>query len=59
MTEVAGARLPPADRRSVFANAPMGVALTTPVGVLVDANPALERLLGRSTDDLTGTRCST
>ena len=40
MIEVVDA-LPPADRRSAFANAPMGVALTTPAGVLVDANPAL------------------
>src|SRR3954470_20958312 len=45
VTTVADA-LPPADRRSVFANAPMGVALTTPEGVIVDANPALGALLG-------------
>ena len=45
MIEVVGA-LPPADRRSAFANAPMGVALTTPDGVLVDANPALCAMLG-------------
>src|SRR3712207_4504482 len=38
--------LPPADRRSVFANAPLGVALTTPVGLVVDANPALGALIG-------------
>jgi diguanylate cyclase (GGDEF)-like protein/PAS domain S-box-containing protein len=46
--------LPPADRRSAFANAPMGVALTTPDGVLVDANPALCVLLGRSAEQLYG-----
>src|SRR3954447_19685827 len=41
-----------ADRRSAFANAPMGVALTTPGGVLVDANPALCALLGRTETEL-------
>src|SRR5687768_11535423 len=46
--------LPPADRRSAFSNAPMGVALTTPAGVLVDANPALTAMLGRSQDELYG-----
>jgi diguanylate cyclase (GGDEF)-like protein/PAS domain S-box-containing protein len=46
--------LPPADRRSAFANAPMGVALTTPAGVLVDANPALCVMLGRSAEQLYG-----
>jgi diguanylate cyclase (GGDEF)-like protein/PAS domain S-box-containing protein len=45
---------PPADRGSAFTNAPMGVALTTPTGVLLDVNPALEELLGRSADDLCG-----
>jgi diguanylate cyclase (GGDEF)-like protein/PAS domain S-box-containing protein len=46
--------LPPADRRSAFANAPMGVALTTPDGVLVDANPALCTMLGRTEKELYG-----
>ena len=46
--------LPPADRRSAFANAPMGLALTTPDGVLIDANPALCAMLGRSVEELTG-----
>jgi diguanylate cyclase (GGDEF)-like protein/PAS domain S-box-containing protein len=46
--------LPPADRRSAFANAPMGIGLTTPSGVLVDANPALCALLGRSMEELHG-----
>jgi diguanylate cyclase (GGDEF)-like protein/PAS domain S-box-containing protein len=32
----------------------MGVALTTPVGVLVDANPALAAMLGRSEQELHG-----
>ncbi|MCW2704635.1 MAG: domain S-box/diguanylate cyclase protein [Blastococcus sp.] len=45
---------PPADRRSAFANAPMGVALTTPAGVLVDSNPALCRMVGRTAEDLYG-----
>jgi diguanylate cyclase (GGDEF)-like protein/PAS domain S-box-containing protein len=43
-----------ADRRSAFANAPMGVALTTPGGVLVDANPALCVMLGRTERELHG-----
>ncbi|MFD2092603.1 diguanylate cyclase domain-containing protein [Blastococcus deserti] len=46
--------LPAADRRSAFANAPMGVALTTPTGVLVDANPALCEMLGRTSAELHG-----
>ena len=45
---------PPADRRSAFANAPMGIALTTPAGVLVDSNPALCRMVGRTAEDLYG-----
>ena len=45
---------PPADRASAFANAPMGVALTTPDGVLLDVNPALEVLLGRTAAELCG-----
>jgi diguanylate cyclase (GGDEF)-like protein/PAS domain S-box-containing protein len=48
------AALPPADRGSAFANAPMGVALATPDGVLLDANPALTALVGRSAEDLHG-----
>jgi diguanylate cyclase (GGDEF)-like protein/PAS domain S-box-containing protein len=46
--------LPSADRRSAFTNAPMGVALTTPGGRLVDANPALCALLGRTLEELYG-----
>jgi diguanylate cyclase (GGDEF)-like protein/PAS domain S-box-containing protein len=46
--------LPPADRRSAFSNAPMGVALATPAGVLLDANPALTALVGRSAEELYG-----
>ena len=53
VVDMAGA-LPPADRRSVFANAPMGVVLTTPRGVVVDANPALCALLGRTAEDVYG-----
>lgn len=47
--------LPPADRRSAFANAPMGVLLTTPAGLLVDVNPAFTELIGRGPDELHGT----
>ncbi len=46
--------LPQADRRSAFANAPMGVALATPDGVLIDANAALGELLGRPAHELPG-----
>jgi diguanylate cyclase (GGDEF)-like protein/PAS domain S-box-containing protein len=46
--------LPPADRRSAFANAPMGIGLTTPEGVLVDSNPALCDMVGRTTAELSG-----
>jgi diguanylate cyclase (GGDEF)-like protein/PAS domain S-box-containing protein len=46
--------LPPADRRSAFATAPMGIALTTVGGVLVDANPALCTMLGRTAEELYG-----
>ena len=46
--------LPPADRRSAFSNAPMGIALTTPQGVVVDANPALCGMLGRTVEELYG-----
>ncbi|WP_231839511.1 GGDEF domain-containing protein [Blastococcus saxobsidens] len=51
--EVADA-LPPADRRSAFANAPMGIALTTPAGLLVDVNPALSDMTGRAPEELSG-----
>ncbi|MCU1668372.1 MAG: domain S-box/diguanylate cyclase protein [Blastococcus sp.] len=46
--------LPPADRGSAFTNAPMGVALTTPGGVLVDANPALGTMLRQTAEELYG-----
>ena len=46
--------LPPADRRSAFANAPMGIALTTPLGLLVDVNPALCAMVGHSEVGLHG-----
>ena len=58
MIEVVDA-LPPADRRSAFANAPMGVALTTPEGVLVDANPALCACSGARSRSCTAARSST
>jgi diguanylate cyclase (GGDEF)-like protein/PAS domain S-box-containing protein len=51
--EVADAA-PPADRSSAFANAPIGVALTTPAGVLLDGNAALEVLVGRPAEGLRG-----
>ena len=53
MIEAAGV-LPPADRRSAFANAPMGVALTTTAGILVDVNPALCTMLGWTAEELYG-----
>ncbi|MGY2065870.1 GGDEF domain-containing protein [Blastococcus sp. SYSU DS0619] len=53
MIEVAGS-LPPADRRSAFANAPMGIALTTPDGFLVDVNPALAEMVGHTAEELHG-----
>src|SRR3954469_10991715 len=46
--------LPPADRRSAFSNAPMGIALTTVDGVLVDANATLRAILGRTAEELEG-----
>jgi diguanylate cyclase (GGDEF)-like protein/PAS domain S-box-containing protein len=48
------AALPPADRGSAFANAPMGVALATPEGLLLDANPALTAMVGRTAEALHG-----
>ncbi|SDF68023.1 PAS domain S-box-containing protein/diguanylate cyclase (GGDEF) domain-containing protein [Blastococcus fimeti] len=54
VVEVMGT-LPPADRRSAFANAPVGLALTTPDGVLVDVNPAFCTLLERTHEELCGT----
>ena len=51
MKELVDAR-PPADRRSAFANAPMGVALCTPDGDVTDANRALAELLGLAAGDL-------
>jgi diguanylate cyclase (GGDEF)-like protein/PAS domain S-box-containing protein len=38
--------LPPPDLGSAFTNSPMGVALATPEGVLIEANTALGELLG-------------
>ncbi|MGR6966626.1 diguanylate cyclase domain-containing protein [Geodermatophilus sp. URMC 61] len=52
---VAPGELPPADRRSAFSNAPMGVLLATPTGLLVDVNPAFTRMIGRSAEELYGT----
>jgi diguanylate cyclase (GGDEF)-like protein/PAS domain S-box-containing protein len=46
--------LPPADRGSVFVNAPMGVALCTPSGVLLDVNAVLADLVDRPAADLIG-----
>jgi diguanylate cyclase (GGDEF)-like protein/PAS domain S-box-containing protein len=46
--------LPPADGRSAFAKAPMGVALCGIDGVLLDANRFLASMLGRTTGELRG-----
>jgi len=46
--------MPPADHRSVFANAPMGVVITTPEALVLDANPALGSLLGVPEESLRG-----
>ena len=54
MTEEVVEALPPADRGSAFANAPIGVALATPTGVLVDANPAFGELVGQLPQNLLG-----
>ena len=53
MIEVVGA-LPPADHATAFVHAPMGVALTTTDGVLIDVNRALGELLGAAPDELRG-----
>ena len=53
MTDAADT-LPPADRRSAFANAPMGIVLATPSGLIVDANPALAAMLAYTTEELYG-----
>jgi diguanylate cyclase (GGDEF)-like protein/PAS domain S-box-containing protein len=42
------------DRRSAFAHAPVGIALTTTDGLLLDVNPRLCELLGRQPDQLIG-----
>ncbi|MGY1832130.1 diguanylate cyclase domain-containing protein [Geodermatophilus sp. SYSU D01180] len=47
--------LPPPDLGSAFTNSPMGVALSTPEGVLIEANAALGELLGREPGTLRGT----
>jgi diguanylate cyclase (GGDEF)-like protein/PAS domain S-box-containing protein len=46
--------LPPTDPRTAFDNAPVGVALTTPDGILVNANPVLCRILGLAAEVLRG-----
>ena len=53
MTDAADT-LPPADRRSAFANAPMGIALVTPAGLIVNANLALAAMLAYTTEELYG-----
>ena len=47
-------RLALPDRGSAFAHAPLGVALCTETGEVIDANVALGRLLGRGIDELVG-----
>jgi diguanylate cyclase (GGDEF)-like protein/PAS domain S-box-containing protein len=54
VTRMVDAPPPPADRASAFANAPMGVALCSPDGVVTDANSALATLLGTTPDGLLG-----
>jgi PAS domain S-box-containing protein len=46
--------LPPADLGSAFTNSPMGVALATPEGVLIEANTALSELLGLNSTAMRG-----
>jgi diguanylate cyclase (GGDEF)-like protein/PAS domain S-box-containing protein len=53
VTEVVDASSP-VDRTSVFAHAPVGVALTTPGAVLLDVNGALAGLLGAPPEELRG-----
>ena len=43
------------DLLSAFENAPIGMAVLTPTGIITACNPAMERLLGRVVDDLVGT----
>jgi len=40
--------------RSAFENAPIGMAMTDLEGNILGANPAMARIVGRSTDDLNG-----
>jgi diguanylate cyclase (GGDEF)-like protein/PAS domain S-box-containing protein len=46
--------LPSAERLSVFAHAPVGVALATPTGIVIDANPALCHMLALPAEALHG-----
>src|SRR3954451_25384996 len=46
--------MPAAHPRKEYAHAPMGIALTTPDGVLVDANPALCAMLAPPPKELYG-----
>jgi diguanylate cyclase (GGDEF)-like protein/PAS domain S-box-containing protein len=50
-----GSRLSEPDLLSAFDNAPIGMAVVTPLGVLLACNPALGRLLQRAPADLLGT----
>jgi diguanylate cyclase (GGDEF)-like protein/PAS domain S-box-containing protein len=43
------------DLASAFENAPIGMAVLTPDGVITACNPAMERLLGRTAAELIGT----
>lgn len=44
-----------ADRfRAIFEKAALGIALATPDGLLLEANPAFARILGRSVEELAG-----
>ncbi len=42
--------------RALFEKAALGIAIATPEGLLLEANPAFARILGRSVDELSGSR---
>lgn len=48
--------LPPADQRTVFTHAPMGILIATPAGTVIAANPALAGMLGTRSEELVGSQ---
>ncbi|MCH8847995.1 MAG: PAS domain S-box protein, partial [Chloroflexi bacterium] len=42
--------------RALFESAPLGIAITEAHGIIVQTNPALEEMLGRTADELRGSR---